>query len=1184
MAINTNKLKTFAQNSRDILIDGVKQRIAFWGFNNKGEVVEEPTKIEGGVMHRGKIYDNTGLYQMYTGLRSAIKKKGVSQVAEEAAYTWFNRIMAIRILAKNRYIQSQIEFGEGGATPIILQYARRGQVNYLSANEKARLDAIITDYQKEKEAFAILLIAFCNSNTVLKNVFGSLDDFSELLLPDNILAENGFVYLLNNADAITDEDYRQVELIGWLYQFYISKKKDEVFKAFKNNKKAEKEDIPAATQIFTPNWIVKYMVQNTVGQLWLDLNPHSPLKDKMKYRVEPAEGNPPAEPIIKEAAELKLLDPASGSSHILVEAFDLLFDMYKEEYYTDQDAVLSILEKNIYGLDIDRRAVQLGQFAILLKAAAKWPGVLEKELLPMVYAMPEPKDISRQEVLDFLGTNGTQYEEKLTAAIQLMQDAQNLGSVMIFDLPDEAISHIKNRYHELKTKPRSFNEEIAFKNLQLFIDIILVLTQKYPATAANPPYLGPRNMNGLLKKYIDSNYEDSKADLFAVFIEVSLKLLIVKGISSIINQESWLFNSSYKNLRKRVVNNFHVKDLLHLGVRTFDEVSGEKVRSVAFTLRNTPNDKFGTYYKLTNHNTTLSKKKSFLNKDLVFCNVDSTNFNRIEGFPFAYWISEKVLNLFDNYKGLSKYSTPRKGNSTSDNNRFLRLWHEVDKCKIGFNYKSVESALKENKKWIPYNKGGGTRKWYGYNEYLIDWTDNGSEIRKIPTAVVTNESYYMKQGLTWSAISSKTFGIRYIFDGFIFDNNGCCLFNIDKNKDYLAALLNSKVFFYIMGQLNPALAFHPGDIKKFPVIESNFDSNLPRECLKISIKEWNLREISWDFNGLQNLSFNTSINTYFKEIINDYATAFFVVYHNEFEINNHFINLYDLSDELTTDVALKDITILQEELDRYALEKNQEVLLAGYQKWKDEGETKPIADYVQLPIKKDVVMQQLISYAIGTMMGRYRLDKPGLHIAHPNPSKEEVCTYKYNGKDYQIDDDGIMPLMGSGCAFADDAYNRMKYFIEVVWGEDTLTENINFLEECLNTGIEKYLVKDFWGYHCKMYSKRPIYWLFSSKKGAFQVLVYMHRMNKFTCEKIRSNYLMKHITNIDNQIQVLSQDTASLSRAEMKKLEQLKKDYDECKEYDMYLKDIADKQIEFDLDDGVVENYKLFEGVVAPIK
>lgn len=491
----------------------------------------------------------------------------------------------------------------------------------------------------------------------------------------------------------------------------------------------------------------------------------------------------------------------------------------------------------------------------------------------------------------------------------------------------------------------------------------------------------------------------------------------------------------------------------------------------------------------------------------------------------------------------------------------------MNNFKLAFSYTNVRQALFDNKYWIPYNKGGGTRKWYGQNEYFIDWRNNGEEIRKIKTAVVTNEKYYMKPGLTWSAISSKTFGLRYFNEGFIFDNNGCCLFELDKNRDFLAGLLNSKVFFHIIGQLNPALAFHPGDVVKFPVIYKKINEYIPINNLKTSKSDWDSRETSWDFEThpllkAEQPTLQSSYQAWESKVTQD----FYQLHANEVELNRIFIDIYGLQDELTPEVKLKDITILQEELDPKAF-----------------GEaTEPVGT---LPIKQDVVMRQLISYLMGCLMGRYRLDKPGLHIAHPNPTAEETSAYTYNDHTVAIDEDGIVPLMDSSCSFADNALIRLKFLLEVQWGDDKqMVETINFMEAALGKDLETFLVKDFWKDHCSRYQKRPIYWLFASPKGAFQVIAYMHRMNKYTIDKIRSKYLLVHIRNLENQLSALQADNASLNREQSKRMDKVRADLNECRAYDLLLKDVADQQIEFDLDDGVVVNYAKFAGVVAPIK
>lgn len=1351
--MNTSKLKTFAQQSRRILMQGVKQKIRYWGFNEKGEVIDEPMQVGGGVILRSEPIDDPTVLPKWEALRKSIRRHGLEATVEEAAYTWFNRFMAIRILSKNGYDPAQLEYeGNGSRIPVILAKARRGITGYLTAGEKERLQLFLTNYSQEHTAFAILITGYCHSHKLLNRVFGRLNDFTELLLPDNILADKGFIHLLNTTDAIAEDDYKAVELIGWLYQFYISEKKDEVFKGFKKNKKAEAEDIPAATQIFTPNWIVKYMVQNTAGRIWLDHHPDSTLREKMKYLVEPpaenpseietqsSSTNPPTEGEssfskggverqrdggLHQAAEpgndtfenpsespskeeslrgfsqggrapinvsrllkngdpiyLKLLDPATGSGHILVEGFALLYEMYMEEYYLPAEAVENILTLNLFGLELDLRAAQLARFAVLLAAAKKTPEILKKDILPRIYAMPEPAEFTQQEVRDFLGSGGLQHEKVMVSALQLMQQSQNLGSVMQFNVKEDERQFFKQRWETLQTEAKTnLTARALEQKLEPFLDVFFALTRKYEAIAANPPYLGPRNMNIKLKNYVAINYPMSKADLFAVFVNVALEKTKLNSKIGIINQESWLFNSSYKSLRHFIVKKFLIESLLHLGTRTFDEISGEKVRSTTFILSSSNIEHSGKYFRLTEFKNTLKKEEAFKNNINKGFLVLQTNFLKIEGTPIAYWISKKVLKVFNEHKNLAYYSAPRKGNSTSNNARFLRFWHELKQRNIALNYNSVNEALKDNKNWIPYNKGGGTRKWYGYNEFLIDWTNNGYEIRKIPTAVVTNEQYYMKPGLTWSAISSKSFGIRYFGSGFIFDNNGCCLFEIDKNKNYLSALLNSKVFFHIIGQLNPALAFHPGDVKKFPVILNKSSNDIiPLACLKIAQNDWDSSEISWDFQSHPLLENDkNSLEESYNQWQQEATRQFYQLHANEEELNRIFIDIYGLNDELDPVVPLKDITILQEELDRAALEKTDRELRKHRQwkleegKWQlyvngelfpppAEGELPPATVQPGLPIKKDVVARQLISYATGCMMGRYSLEKPGLILANQGETledyhrivqsselkvqsggneelpgaaeqeaaygtpviskpttggeksadKEEVSPRKLvemtdhstsdtsqqgsslsplggNQKGagaFLPDDDAIIPLMGSTCGFSDDALHRLRHFIEVVWGSETLTQNINFLQECLGMDLEKYLTSqnNFWKDHCSRYKKKPIYWLFSSPTGAFQALVYMHRMNKYTVQKIRDNYLLKHLQWLGGQISQLQSRSSTLVREEQKYLDGLQKALKECEEYDKYLKDIADRQIEIDLDDGVSVNYPKFEPVVAKIK
>lgn len=1264
--MNTNNIKSFAREARLLLLDSVLQRLKYWGFQEDGSTTVNVESLQGGYTFRGKVFTDVTVPAKWQKLKDKLTSaQAVQDVVEEVAYTWFNRLLAIKILEVNGYIAEQLAYTAGSRTPLIVQNAKRGDHTITNkADQQLLLEFLKED--KDEEAFALLITHLCHSNRLLHDIYGSIDDYTEILFPQHSLKIDGLLDLINS-DAIEVADFKEVELIGWLYQFYISDKKDAVFKGFKKNIKARAQDIPAATQIFTPKWIVSYMVENTVGKIYLDYEPDSTLRDQMKYlvsnerdntvtdnvspRAESRDHIPHPTSLITELKELTLIDPAAGSGHILVTGFELFFKMYREAGYTAKQAVENILTHNLYGLDIDDRAMQLARFAVLLKAAQYDAAILEQPIQPHIYSFPadalaswftttyysksqsnwqdllgmqlaapvslqweETKknktkthkvtfkkgDVLNEKVVDLLQQH---YEEAIAVdhapeleffwgdaakpwdyceffyAIQLLRQGKNLGSALQLNISPEVYTYIKNTYNSwlLKEQNAQLNieETSVFNQLKPFIEVLLVLANQYKAVVANPPYMGPRNMNLKLKKYTQSHYPKTKADLFAIFIEVSLNLLYKDGLVSIINQESWLFNSSYKLIRNQIINENEVKSLLHLGTRTFDEMSGEKVRSVAFTLGKIKNNTSGVYYRLTDANSSNKKNEAFLKAENIYRNVNQTKFKEIEGEPFAYWISSKVLGLFKAHKNLSQYSSPRKGNSTSDNDRFLKYWFEVNISKCAFNSNSITEALNLGKNWIPYNKGGGTKKWYGYNEYIIDWTDNGDAIRKIPTSVVTNEKFYMLPGLTWSAISSKAFGLRYFNEGFIFDNNGCCLFDLNENKDYLAGLLNSKVFYYIIGQLSPALAFHPGDVKKFPVIFED-KKIVSKDNYHIAKLDWDSRETSWDYKKSPLLNESTSLNEAYHLWRDKAAQDFFQLHSNEEELNRIFIDIYGLQEELTPAVALKDITILQEELSGKDLEALEPT-------FREKG-----AAAVQLPINKTEVLSQFISYAIGVFLGRYRLDQPGLNIAHPNPSAQELAAYKYNEHIITIDEDGIVPLMGENAAFPDDALVRTKELLLAIWGEQTLTENINFIQDALGMDLHKWLTEKFWKYHTSMYNKKPIYWLFSSnvkkpQNAAFKVLVYMHRMDKYTVQQIQRNYLYPHQEHIKNELAKLEQDEDSLNKEQQKQLEQWRHWQLECRDYNEVLKTLANQQIEIDLDDGVTVNYTKFEGAVAVI-
>lgn len=1169
--MNTSALKRFAQQARNILISGVGKQLIYWGYDpDAKQFTIEPQQLFGGMLFGDRMIDDPTVYPKWLALKKAVAAKGINQVVEEAAYTWFNRLMAIRILAKNNYIVPQLEYtGAATRTPAIVQNAKRGITPLLDDVQRKLLIRLLDDDRLETDQFTLLITAYCHQNKLLQRVFGRLDDYTELLLPSDILAVNGFIDLLNTTDAITDEDYRQVELIGWLYQFYISEKKDEVFKKFKKKKKAEAEDIPAATQIFTPNWIVKYMVQNTVGRLWLDLNPDSRIRETMKYLVEPESAGSSTigeaadgAPIISEVAQLKLLDPACGSGHILVEGFDLLYAMYREEGYSATESVRSIFENNLFGLDIDQRATQLSNFALLLKAAAKDRTILDRDLLPHVYAMPEKDIFTRDEVLEFLGTANAAHVDALYNALELMQQSQNLGSIMKFTFSDAALDAIVKQTAAWRSNSElDLVQQDLLKRLTPYLQVLQVLTTKYEAVAANPPYLNQKNYNIALKSYVVKCYPLSKADLFSVFMEICIDLCSISGRMTMINQHSWMFLYSFEKMRKKFLNEYYLENMIHLGKRTFEELKGEKVQSTAFAFsKKKPIKNGSTFIRLVDGDNITEKETQFFLENNKYKNVSQHIFNRIPGDPLTYWANEFDFSLF-NEKLLADISPVRKGIDTGNNEKFLRIWHEISYSKF--------SSFKLSLKWFIYIKGGSYKKWYGNLDLVINWEDDGKAIKNHNGSTIRNIGFIKKEAITWSLTGSE-FSPRYVPQNCIFDNNGSSVFPGSKDLYKLMGLLISKITSKSLSLLNPTLAFQVGDIARIPVKKIFTNSaidTLSINSINLTKNDYNSRETSWDFEThplikAEEPTLQSSYQAWESKVTQD----FYQLHANETELNRIFIDIYGLQDELTPEVKLKDITILQEELDTKAF-----------------GEaTEPVG---ALPIKQDVVMRQLISYLMGCLMGRYRLDKPGLHIAHPNPISEEIVAYAYNNHTVAIDEDGIVPLMDSSCSFADNALIRLKFLLEVQWGDDKqLVETINFMEALLGKDLETYLVKDFWKDHCSRYQKRPIYWLFASPKGAFQVITYMHRMNKYTIDKIRSKYLLVHIRNLENQLSALQADNASLNREQSKRMDKVRADLNECRAYDLLLKDVADQQIEFDLDDGVVVNYAKFAGVVVPIK
>ena len=1231
--MNTNSIRLFAKNARINLCKAVEHRIKYWGFDEDGHPQTQPVAVSGGYSFRGEVYNDTMAVSLWQNLKNRLStgENTLQDTVEESAYTWFNRLVAIKILEENNFIPPVLRFREGSLVPEILQKAKAGEHSITHSGKIESLQKALGDNDDEK-ALAILITDFCNKNPLLSEVFGKLDDYTQILLPQNLLAADGFLAMLNDEKNIRPEDYREVELIGWLYQFYISDRKDEVFDGFKKNKKARPEDIPAATQIFTPKWIVSYMVENTLGKAYIDYEPDTPLREQMKYLVE--DQNTDHQPLIEDITELSLIDPAAGSGHILVVGFEWLYQMYIEQGYAPKNAAKAIIEHNLFGLDIDERAAQLARFAVLLKAAL----LLEKRmigdgrsflaeksvLLPHIYAFPEVYHFSMEEVGLF--TQG-RYTEEITVAIRLLQKGKNIGSALRLSLSAEAQAHIKQQMTHWDSTPLDIEQEVVYKHLRPYLAVALTLAQRYTAVVANPPYMGSANMNAELKAYLEKNYPMTKADLFAVFMEVIPNLTKENAAFSLINLPSWLFLSTFEGLRNYYLANYTFNSLLHMGRGIF----GVDFGSVAFTVEKKKIvNAYGNYFRLHERNFqhiyfedieklfiyskdnknykydfSLYRDENGINEipkngtekgnTIFYPHIPQDQFEKIPGSPIAYWASEKLKEAFATGKKMSDVAEPRAGLTTGDNDRFVRLWWEVDNEKIKYDNETLEETIDNGYKWYPYNKGGARRQWFGNYDYVLNFNEEAQLILSKQGNKLASKLQYFKEAITWSNIISAGFSIRYREKGSVFDISGMSAF-FENGQDikYILGIISSKLSDYVFKILNPTVNLQVGDFKNFPVIE---DEDVKREvlpvveeCLAISKYDWNTFETAWDFTAnpladisqyiygytgnLEDLENKTSnIETAYEKYKLFTNSQFKKLKENEETLNELFIQLYGLEQELDATVSEKDITIAK-----------------IFDKAEDISEESKNNKYF---LTKTDVVKQLLSYLVGVILGRYRLDREGVQISCPNETKEQIAPYQVEGMfgtfTMEIDEDAIIPVMGSSCAFPDDMVRRIENLIHYIWGDENATENFNFINRSLGMPLEKWLTENFWEYHTKMYSKRPIYWLFCSNpksvaKSAFRVLVYMHRMDAYTVQQIMRQYLYPHQEYFRKEYEDLLSREASLDKEEKRRLDAMPKLMNELKEYSEQLKEYANQQIVIDLDDGVKQNYAKFKGILAVVK
>ena len=988
--MNTNLLKRFATEARNILMQGVRLRLQSLGFDlTSGQPSDMPQEIEGGATFMGKTV-SMDFYRRWLSLYHNVCARGIKQVAEEAAYTWFNRFIAIRIMQKQGFISPVLAYeSEEGRVPVIVSEARQGRMPQMAADVREKLVELLEDDGKTNEQFALLIVAYCHENPIINQCFGRIADYTELLLPQNILVEGGFVSMLNrmsserndelaqslpsreggrqkvnHTEFITDDDFRSAELIGWLYQFYISDRKAE---AFAKKGKYDVDEIAPATQIFTPNWIVKYMVENTLGRIYIDNNPYCEVKNDLRYLVDAPQGDDPLQ--VDDLAELTVADLACGSGHILNECFDLLYQLYIEEGYSRTQAITHILRKNLLGIDLDTRAKQLATFALLMKACQKDDTFLDGRVMPRIYDMPRPlaemlvaeddarttEDFLRDALPHYLLDDNSDMVKELTDAILLMNHADTLGSIMQFDLATQTHNAIMVRteeYEEQLAKGEMVPADVLL--LMPYMRIILALTQQYAALCMNPPYMGSGRFDTVLSKYVKKHYEEGKADLATVFVKMMGQRTVPNGKYAFIIPPSWMFLSTFEGLRKDIIENKRIESLLHLSRGVF----GADFGASSAVIKNTRNENAcGIYFRLVERTfqefdqkhlrmlfeQTLANHdfkyrfKDYTKDDtklpyaddgnrIYYPNVAQKNFEKIPGRPIGYWVSDSFKNLYI-HKYVRDYAKPIAGICTGENESFLRLWHEVNTSKIGcIAFTDYSQALSQDTySWFIHYKGGGFRKWYGNRDYVLHYTQHSLlEMEKKKGFRHDGKQKYFQKGITWSKISSGNFSARYLSKGCTFDSTGTSAFPLEENLYDILGFLNSSIIQPIISIVNPTMAIYPHDIADLPYIPNtnNKTQSIVQQNIALSKQDWDSHETSWDFEqsplvALANQRVKEkSEGVRMEDLVTafeaDWTEKFMQLHANEEQLNREFINIYGLEDELSPDVPLSEITILQQ--------------------------------------------------------------------------------------------------------------------------------------------------------------------------------------------------------------------------------------------------------------------------------
>ena len=1194
--MNKTAIKNFAIWARNKLIADVSYDARLIGITEDGIAkplpqsfggtqffdigTAEPYSISGeAVRQRDKLIEVIQQKEKDTDYKTAYQ-----YVIEEVAYTWFNRLIAIRFMEVNDYLPSHIRVlssESGKLEPDLVTTPFDAELPF-TEEEEARIFQLKQD-NKLDEVFRILFLKQCNAlNEILPALFEKTKNYTELLLSLSVTNQDGVVYHLIH--DIPEDDFNierggQVEIIGWLYQYYNTEPKAA---AFAKNGKITKEEIPAVTQLFTPDWIVRYMVENSLGRLWVEGHPDCGLKENWKYYLEEAQQEPEVQAklseIRKEYAalnpeDIKLIDPCMGSGHILVYAFDVLMQIYESAGYSQRDAAKSILEHNIYGLDIDDRAYQLAYFAVMMKARQYNRRILNGEADCHVYSIQESNTVNRNH-LKYLGADMDELERnnalnQLTGLLDTFVDAKEYGSILNVDACDWDLLHrfVEQSNENGQMTMDSLGLEDTKEQLRMLVDVGKVLAQKYDVVTTNPPYMTVTNGVGKLNDFVKNYYPNAKMDLFAVFIEKCRMMVDTNRYTAMITQHSWMFLSTFGELRKRMLDEDFII-LAHLGAHAFEEISGEVVQTVSFISRKSNVISYkAKFSRLLDFGSQQEKQMAYLAHNSEYV-MEKEKFRLIPSQPIAYWISNDMFRCFA-HKKTSDYAKCCKGLDTGNNELFLRLWFEVavDKTSI-FNCIGY---------WVPYNKGGTFRKWYGNNFYLVNWSNDGKILASFKGSNIRNRNYHFREGITWSTTTGSAFSGRISPRGFLFDSKGCMAFpNTGTDLYSLLAQMNAITFNAFLDIITPTLDFNPGPVGSAPMIscDNKETGELAKECIQISQTEWNTFEVSWDFQRHPLLCGCSTIEAAYAQwetVCNDRFTK---LKSNEEELNRIFIDIYGLQDELTPEVEDKDVTVRKADLQR------------------------------------DI--KSLLSYAVGCMFGRYSIYKDGLLFAgepyslqafvdkmndRPGTISAEELQRAYRHEGVVVDEmffpdaDNVIPITDEEY-LDDDIVSRLCAWLKAVYGADTLEANLDYIAKALgNKGstsreiIRNYFLNDFFKDHCQTYSvtgsgKRPIYWLFDSgKQNGFKALVYLHRYTPDTIGNLRIDYLHKMQRVYESEINRMQDmmDHSGNARevaAASKRKDKLAKQLKECREYDEKISHLALSRIELDLDDGVKVNYR----------